>query len=119
MTLVPLYPSVLTHEVFHKSIKTAIQMTIKPLGIIAAKKTAEQKPYITMKDLATVQLGGTKPQNVSQLMSKQGGRNYLLPSVPRFSASRKISEFRLMLPVSLLPKPCNTKPKKHSMPCLP
>ncbi len=35
-----------------------------------------------MLDLATVRLGGTKPQNVSQLMSKQGGRNYLLPSLP-------------------------------------
>ena len=78
----PLYPSVLTHEVFHKINQNRYSDDNKTARDNRSKKTAEQKPYITMKDLATVQLGGTKPQNVSQLMSKQGGRNYLLPSVP-------------------------------------
>lgn len=82
VTLVPLYPSVLTHEVFHKINQNRYSDDNKTARDNRSKKTAEQKPYITMKDLATVQLGGTKPQNVSQLMSKQGGRNYLLPSVP-------------------------------------
>lgn len=82
VTLVPLYPAVLTHEVFHIINQNRYSDDNKTARDNRSKKTAEQKPYITMKDLATVQLGGTKPQNVSQLMSKQGGRNYLLPSMP-------------------------------------
>ena len=46
------------------------------------KKTADQQPYISLNNLATVQLGGTKSQNVGRLNNFQSGRNYLLPSLP-------------------------------------
>ena len=36
----------------------------------------------SISDLAIKKLGGTKPQNISQLTSSQGGRCYLLPSCP-------------------------------------
>lgn len=82
ITLIPLYPAVLTHEFFQLVNQKRYSDDNKTARENRSKKTAEQKPYLTMKDMATVQLGGTKPQNVSQLMSKQGGRNYLLPSMP-------------------------------------
>lgn len=82
-TIVPLYPSVLTHDVYHK---------IQELRYSQANQIAKENryknnekataTYVSIPDLAILQLGGTKPQNVSQLISKQGGRTYLLPSTP-------------------------------------
>ncbi|MDP8163020.1 type I-F CRISPR-associated protein Csy1 [Pasteurella skyensis] len=80
--IVPLYPSVLTHELYQRINTLKYSEENKEAQDNRFKKTTEQKPYVTLSDLASVQLGGTKPQNVSLLMSKQGGRNYLLPSIP-------------------------------------
>lgn len=80
--LVPLYPSALTNHL-HRTINNArYSEQNKQARENRKKKTAEQLPYLTMHDLAYIQLGGTKPQNISQLTSSQGGRNYLLPSIP-------------------------------------
>ena len=81
-TIIPLYPSVLTHEVYQRINHLKFSDDNKAARDNRFKKTAEQRPYVSLNDLATLQLGGTKPQNVSLLMSKQGGRNYLLPSLP-------------------------------------
>lgn len=82
LCLVPLYPSVLTNHL-HKTINNArYSEQNKQARENRKKKTAEQLPYLTIHDLAYIQLGGTKPQNISQLTSSQGGRNYLLPSIP-------------------------------------
>ncbi len=80
--LVPLYPSSFTHGVFHKINDARYSEANKAARDNRYKKSVEQKPYIAFMDLAATILGGTKPQNVSLLMSKQGGRNYLLPSLP-------------------------------------
>lgn len=80
--IIPLYPSVLTYEVYLRINHIKFSEENKLARDNRFKKTAEQMPYVSLNDLATVQLGGTKPQNVSLLMSKQGGRNYLLPSLP-------------------------------------
>lgn len=82
INIVPLYPSVLTHEVYQRINHLKFSDDNKAARDNRFKKTAEQRPYVSLNNLATVQLGGTKPQNVSLLMSKQGGRNYLLPSLP-------------------------------------
>ncbi|MGO1283245.1 MAG: type I-F CRISPR-associated protein Csy1 [Psychrobacter sp.] len=82
INIIPLYPSVLTHEVYQRINHLKFSDDNKVARDNRFKKTAEQQPYVSLNDLATVQLGGTKPQNVSLLMSKQGGRNYLLPSLP-------------------------------------
>ncbi|CAM4070003.1 type I-F CRISPR-associated protein Csy1 [Psychrobacter arenosus] len=82
ITTVPLYPSVLTHEVYQRINHVKFSEENKSARDNRFKKTAEQQPYVSLNNLATLQLGGTKPQNVSLLMSKQGGRNYLLPSMP-------------------------------------
>ena len=82
INIVPLYPSVLTHEVYQRINHLKFSDENKAARDNRFKKAGEQQPYVSLNDLATVQLGGTKPQNVSLLMSKQGGRNYLLPSLP-------------------------------------
>ena len=91
VALIPLYPAVLTHELFHMVNAQRYSDENKLARDNRSKKTAEQKPYLTMKDLATVQLGGTKPQNVSQLANLRKGRSYLLPSLPpQFRQSQDI-----------------------------
>lgn len=82
ISLIPLHPSVLTHEFFIKINDKKYNEDNKTARENRHKKNVAQQRYISIHDLASVQLGGTKPQNVSQLMSKQGGRNYLLPSLP-------------------------------------
>ena len=53
-----------------------------------AKKPADT-PYHEYHDLAMRKLGGTKPQNISQLNSERGGVNYLLSSLPPKWSSRR------------------------------
>ena len=80
--LVPLYPVSLTNHIY-----TQIQtMRFSDENTLARKNRNKvnevQKSYLTIQNLAVVNIGGSNPQGVSQLMSKQGGRNYLLPSTP-------------------------------------
>lgn len=80
--LVPLYPVSMTNYLY-----TQIQtMRFSAENTLARKNRNKaneiQKSYPTIQDLAVVNIGGSNPQGVSQLMSKQGGRNYLLPSMP-------------------------------------
>lgn len=82
VNVVPLYPSALTYDVFLRINELRYSDENKQARDNRFKSTAIQKSYVSMPNLATVQLGGSKPQNISQLMSKQGGRNYLLPSFP-------------------------------------
>lgn len=80
--LVPLHPSALTHALYQRINSQRYSETNKQARDNRKKKNATQAPYLSMHDLAYVQLGGTKPQNISQLTSSQGGKNYLLPSLP-------------------------------------
>ena len=82
MCLIPLYPSALTHEVYQQINQARYSEENKLARDNRFKKTAEHKPYVSITHLAMTKLGGTKPQNVSQLTSAQGGRNYLLPNLP-------------------------------------
>lgn len=86
--VVPLYPSALAHHVYLKLNDMRFSDDAKLARKNRGKKNAEQMPYVSVPDLAMTKLGGTKPQNVSQLMSKQGGRNYLLPSLPPLFSTR-------------------------------
>lgn len=97
INIVPLYPSVLSFEAYQRINHLKFSDENKLARDNRFKKTVEQKPYVSLNNLAIVQLGGTKPQNVSLLMSKQGGRNYLLPSLPptltRYTTHFKPSKF--------------------------
>ncbi|KGQ69419.1 hypothetical protein OA57_11725 [Chelonobacter oris] len=88
--IVPLYPSVLTHELYQRIIKLRFSDENKAARDNRFKKNVEQKAYISIPNIAITKLGGTKPQNVSQLMNKQGGRNYLLPSLPPHFAQQSV-----------------------------
>ena len=87
--LVPLYPSSLTNYFYYKINQLRYSDTNKQALSNHYKKDTEQSPYTTLQSIGVTVLGGTKPQNVSQLTSNQGGRNYLLPSLPPIFKSRE------------------------------
>lgn len=92
INIIPLYPSALSYEVYLKINQLRYSDENKKALENRFKPNAKHAPYVSMKDLATVQLGGSKPQNISQLMSRQGGRNYLLPSLPpKMAQSREFA----------------------------
>lgn len=81
----------LLQPLFSSSLAHAVHTDITEARFGDASKAARQakrdkKPYDgTLKDyrnLAIRKLGGTKPQNISQLNSERGGVNYLLSSLP-------------------------------------
>ena len=82
LVLAPLYPSALTHVQYHRIKNARYSDENKQAKENRRKSSVEQQEYVTIGNLAMTKLGGSKPQNVSQLVSSQGGRQYLLPSVP-------------------------------------
>lgn len=80
--LAPLYASSLAHEVFSTINEDRFGDTAK-----AARQARRDGAYSDTvvheyPHLAVQKLGGTKPQNISQLNSERGGNNYLLASLP-------------------------------------
>ena len=82
MCIIPLYPSALTNLVYEKIQHIQYSDDVKIAKKNRFSSSAEKTPYVTLSDIATVTIGGSNPQGVSRHMSKQGGRNYLLPSLP-------------------------------------
>jgi len=82
IAIVPLYPSALTSQFFTKINNARFSDKNKLARDSRRKKPAERQAYLSIPDIAVVRLGGTKPQNISQLTSKQSGRNYLLSALP-------------------------------------
>ncbi|MCX8730048.1 type I-F CRISPR-associated protein Csy1 [Gilliamella sp. B2969] len=79
--LIPLYPSSLCHLVYQK-VQTRFSDENKKAREQRRIKGIEHQSYFSFHHLAVVKLGGSNPQGVSQLTSNQGGRNFLLPSIP-------------------------------------
>ncbi len=80
--LAPLYPSSLIHVVY-----TAVEEDRFGESAKAARKARRENAYCehplhVYPNLAVQKLGGTKPQNISQLNSQRGGKNYLFSSCP-------------------------------------
>lgn len=80
--LAPLYASSLAHEVFATINEDRFGEPAK-----AARQARRDVAYSDTvvheyPHLAVQKLGGTKPQNISQLNSERGGKNYLLASLP-------------------------------------
>ncbi|UOO82558.1 type I-F CRISPR-associated protein Csy1 [Uruburuella testudinis] len=81
--LVPLHPSALVHEVYQRIHQIRYGEASKAAKEARFKhKENEMQPYFTTLPMGVVKLGGSQPQNVSQLTSRQGGLNYLLPALP-------------------------------------
>jgi len=89
--LQPLFSSSLAHAV-HADINDArFGETNKALRKAKRENQLAEGVYRDYRDLVVRKLGGTKPQNISQLNSERGGVNYLLDSTPpRWRQSQSI-----------------------------
>lgn len=80
--LQPMFSSSLAHAV-HADIQDARFGEANKLARQAFRaKETHNEEYRDYRNLIARKLGGTKPQNVSQLNSERGGVNYLLASLP-------------------------------------
>lgn len=80
--LQPMFSSSLTHAV-HAEIQDArFGETNKQARQAFRERQASEIAYRDYRNLVARKLGGTKPQNISQLNSERGGVNYLLSSLP-------------------------------------
>lgn len=87
--LQPMFPSSLVHAV-HRQINDARFGEANQAARQAKRDNKpHDQPYRDFRNLVARKLGGTKPQNISQLNSDRGGVNYLLASLPpRWSNER-------------------------------
>lgn len=80
--LQPMFSSTLAHAV-HADIQDArFGDANKEARQAKRDNKASDSPYRDYRNLVARKLGGTKPQNISQLNSERGGVNYLLASLP-------------------------------------
>lgn len=79
--LQPMFSSALAHAV-HADIQDARFSDASKAARQARRNHNAGEPHRDYRDLAVRKLGGTKPQNISQLNSERGGVNYLLASLP-------------------------------------
>jgi CRISPR-associated protein Csy1 len=130
--LQPLFSSSLAHAV-HAEIQDA---RFGDLNKAARQARRDKQPfegtYRNYSNLVTRKLGGTKPQNISQLNSERGGVNYLLASLPprwtqarairllgqesaveQFGWRREVRDLVNQLAAFLLTDPDPTEPTRH------
>jgi CRISPR-associated protein Csy1 len=94
--LQPLFSSSLAHRV-HSDIQDARFGEANKLARQAYRdKSGYDAEYRDYRGLVVRKLGGTKPQNISQLNSERGGVNYLLASLPpHWNASDRIKVLKV------------------------
>lgn len=80
--LAPLFPSSLVHDVHALIQQDRFGEAAKAARKARREKTASEDEVRHYPQLAIRKLGGTKPQNISQLNSERGGQNLLLVSLP-------------------------------------
>lgn len=80
--LAPLYATSLAHAVYAPLQEARFGDANKVARQARRQGKAHEGIYQEYRNLAVQKLGGTKPQNVSQLNSERGGTNYLLASLP-------------------------------------
>jgi len=80
--LAPLYASSLAHRVFETLQDDRFSDVAKTAREAKKANTFSERPVREYPQLAVQQLGGTKPQNISQLNSERRGNNSLLASLP-------------------------------------
>ena len=80
--LQPLFSSSLAHVVHANINEARFGEANKEARQAYKKKAAHNMSYSDYRGLVIRKLGGTKPQNISQLNSERGGVNYLLASLP-------------------------------------
>lgn len=80
--LAPLYATSLAHAVYGDIQEHRFGEANKAARIARRERKAHAGVLHEYPDLAVQKMGGTKPQNISQLNSERGGTNYLLSSLP-------------------------------------
>ena len=80
--LAPLYPTSLAHRVYQTLQDDRFSDAAKAARAAKKSGTPHQRPVRDYPNLALQGLGGTKPQNISQLNSERRGDNALLASLP-------------------------------------
>lgn len=80
--LAPLYASSLAHKVFQTLQDDRFSDEAKAARAARKDGLYSERPVREYPHLAVQQLGGTKPQNISQLNSERRGNNSLLASLP-------------------------------------
>lgn len=89
--LAPLYASSLAHRVHAAIQDDRFSEAAKEARQARRDKQFHERPTRDYLNLAVQKLGGTKPQNVSQLNSERGGNNYLLASLPPLWKARDLT----------------------------
>lgn len=80
--LAPLYATSLAHRVYQTIQDDRFSEEAKAARQARKDGTFSERPVHEYPQLAVQQLGGTKPQNISQLNSERRGNNFLLASLP-------------------------------------
>lgn len=80
--LAPLYATSLAHVVYSQLQEDRFGEANKAARQARRDGKTHEGVHHEYRDLAVQKMGGTKPQNVSQLNSERGGTNYLLASLP-------------------------------------
>ncbi|WP_284335314.1 type I-F CRISPR-associated protein Csy1 [Comamonas sp. NoAH] len=80
--LAPLYATSLAHAVYAEIQAHRFGDANKAARIARRERKAHDGVFYDYPGLAAQKMGGTKPQNISQLNSERGGVNYLLSSLP-------------------------------------
>jgi CRISPR-associated protein Csy1 len=80
--LAPLYASSLAQAVYLSVQDSRFSEAAKTARQAKREQRAHDSGYADYPNLAVQKLGGTKPQNISQLNSERRGDNYLLASLP-------------------------------------
>ncbi len=80
--LTPLYASSLAQQVYEKLQDDRFSEAAKAARDARKANTFSERPVREYPQMAVQQLGGTKPQNISQLNSERRGNNCLLASLP-------------------------------------
>jgi CRISPR-associated protein Csy1 len=80
--LAPLFPTALVHGVHSHLQEARFSDAAKAARASRRAKEPHAHGYCDYPGMAVRNMGGSKPQNISQLNSERGGANYLLASVP-------------------------------------
>lgn len=88
--LAPLYPTSLVHRVYQQLQDDRFSDEAKAARLARKEGSHHARPVREYPDLAIQKLGGTKPQNISQLNSERRGDNCLLASVPPLWKTRAV-----------------------------
>jgi len=80
--LAPLYSTSLAHVVYRKINQDRFDESVREALKAKRDNRYSETGYRVYPALAVQQMGGTKPQNISQLNSERRGTNYLLASLP-------------------------------------